>query len=304
MIHEEYDFKDLSNFLYDHNELLIAGMPRIEERTCFMTDLWNKRGKDILFFEILANNRLHYKFRDNEDGTIDISTELTGLLRHFKVYEKNIMIDLSSLDHILIMVITKQLLTKVVPKLLFASYIRPKKYSNRNKNNTNDKSFALCTQTSTVMAVPCFAKREKLKQTLCAFIGFEGIRLKKVLESEHNIECFLPIVAFPSGEPQWYNVTMLNNMDVIKSEIKQSAIRKCPSESIYEAINILENNTFPEDNIILAPLGTRPHSMACAIFACRHSNVGIHYDYAKEMENRTEGISKVIIYHLTHFLTV
>ena len=133
-------------------------------------------------------------------------------------------------------------------------------------------------------------------------MGFEGIRLKSILESVHNVDKFIPVVAFPSGAPQWYNVTMWNSMDTLQSENRDYAIRKCFSESIFEAVNLLQQNILHDEKVVLAPLGTRAHSMACAIFACQHPNTRIIYDYVIESNQRAVGIANITIYHLSSFL--
>ena len=133
-------------------------------------------------------------------------------------------------------------------------------------------------------------------------MGFEGVRLKGILETVHSFEKLIPIVAFPSGTPQWYNVTMWNSMDILQSEGKNLSVYKCYSESIFDAVNLLDKVICQDETVVLAPLGTRPHSMACAIFACLHEATRILYDFVIESDHRAIGISEITIYHLTSFI--
>lgn len=220
------------------------------------------------------------------------------MLKQLKVDEKNILLDMSSLDNVLIMFLTKQLLTCVMPKLLFASYIRPQKYNNQS----GDIGFSLSEKIQSIEAVPGFAKTEKDNQTLCAFLGFEGIRLKGILETVHSIKKFVSIVAFPTGFPQWYNVAMWNSMDILQNEDKNMSTHKCLSESVFDAVALLNDTISQDKSVILAPLGTRPHSMACAIFACHHKDTRIIYDFVIESKKRAVGISYITIYHLSSFI--
>lgn len=304
MIREEYNFNDIADYLYKSTDLLITGIPTCEDRSHFFSDLWKDKGKAILQLRRENNDKLAYQFLQGNNsvdaGLIDLCVQTSQLLQCFGVEQKNILLDLSSLDHVLIMFLTKQLIERVIPKSLFAAYIRPREYRQQSGNI----GFSLCEQVLAVNSVPGFAKRESARQTLCAFLGFEGIRLKSILEYVHNIEKFIPVVAFPSGTPQWYNVTMWNSMDVLQSENQDFAIRKCFSESIFEAVNLLQNNIHPEDRVVLAPLGTRPHSMACAIFACQHQYSRIISDYAIENQQRTKGVTDITVYHLSSFLKV
>lgn len=304
MVREEYKFEDIEDYLYGSNELLIAGTSSEDERSYFFFKKWSSLGKEILLLNRENHELLSFKYIINNrvvsTNTIDLCMATPRLLRSLHVDEKNVLIDMASLDHILIMFLTKQLLMQVVPKSLFASYIRPERYNNQ----IGDVAFSLSSQVLAVEAVPGFSKREGDKQTLCAFLGFEGIRLKSILETVHNINKFIPIVAFPTGAPQWYNTTMWNSMDTLQSECKDTSVQKCFSESVFEAVELLRHNITQEEKLVLAPLGTRPHSMACAIYACEHPNTRIIYDYVVEHNHRAMGISEIIIYHLSSFLKI
>ena len=118
----------------------------------------------------------------------------------------------------------------------------------------------------------------------------------------HSFEKLIPIVAFPSGTPQWYNVTMWNSMDILQSEGKNLSVHKCYSESIFEAVSLLNRIIAQDETVVLAPLGTRPHSMACAIFACHHEATRILYDFVVESNHRAIGVADITIYHLSSFI--
>lgn len=300
MIREEYNYQDVEDYFNKNNFLLIAGFPGDEDRSHYFYDIWSNQGKDLLLLKRLPNDMLEFRFISKgytKQQCIDLCVQTAPLLNSISVGEKKVLLDMSSLDHVLIMFLTKQLVTCARPKAFFASYIRPDRYSNQSE----DVGFSLSSRVSAVRAVPGFAKRESDTQTLCAFLGFEGVRLKGILEAVHGIENLIPVVAFPSGKPQWYNVTMWNSMDTLQSESNLTTL-KCFSESVYEAFSILHKHIPPDSRLVLAPLGTRPHSMACALFACKHSNTRIIYDYVEESCHRAIGISNITIYHLTSFL--
>lgn len=302
MIKEEFSFNHVEDYLYDQIDLLIAGLPNAEERSVFFSDLWNNKGKDILFLHLEGTETVVCKLIRNKKALLDQKTDLCvglpKLLNVIKIPDKNILLDMSSLDNVLIMFLTKQLLTKVMPNTFFASYIRPEKYVSESGN----VGYELCQQIGAVDAVPGFTKRETDNQTLCAFLGFEGVRLKGVLETVHSFEKLIPIVAFPSGTPQWYNVAMWNSMDILQSEGKNLSVYKCYSESVFEAVALLDNAIAQDEAVVLAPLGTRPHSMACAIFACLHETTRILYDFVIESDHRAIGVSDITIYHLSSFI--
>ena len=302
MIKEEFSFCHMKDYLLANIDLLITGVPSAEERSAFFSNLWDESGKDILFLSLEDNETaicqlIHNKVR-GENIRLDVCVGLPRLLKSLGVVDKNVLLDMSGLNNVLIMFLTKQLLTKVPPKTFFASYIRPEKYVSESGNI----GYELCQKIGAVDAVPGFTRRETNNQTLCAFLGFEGVRLKNVLETVHSFEKLIPIVAFPSGTPQWYNVTMWNSMDILQSEGKNLSVYKCYSESVFEAVNLLDNVIAQDETVILAPLGTRPHSMACAIFASLHAATRILYDFVTESDPRAIGISDITIYHLSSFI--
>ncbi len=302
MIKEEYSFCHIEDYLYDNIDLLIAGFATAEERSGYFSELWTIKNKDVLFLMLDGNETVVYRFVRNNNvvmkGRCDLCVGLPRILSQIGIVEKEVLLDMSSLDNVLIMFITKQLLTKVTPRSFFASYIRPEKYVSESGNI----GYELCQQIGAVDAVPGFAKRETDNQTLCAFLGFEGVRLKGVLEAVHSFEKLIPIVAFPSGTPQWYNVTMWNSMDILQSEGKNLSVHKCYSESVFEAFDLLNSTISQDETVVLAPLGTRPHSMACAIYACHHGATRIVYDFVVENDRRAMGIADITVYHLSSFI--
>ena len=131
MIKEEYSFSHIEDYLYDNIDLLIAGFSSEEERSVFFSELWKSKNKDILYLALENNEIVAIKLISNNivriEQRCDLCVGLPRLLKNIGVSDKNILLDMSSLDNVLIMFLTKQLLSKVTPKSLFASYIRPEK---------------------------------------------------------------------------------------------------------------------------------------------------------------------------------
>ena len=135
---------------------------------------------------------------------LKLLTELPDYLKNINISSMNVLMDLSGLSHVLFMFLTKAFIKELYPKLLFAAYIRPANYI----SESDDISKPLSQSIGEVSAVPGFAKRELGDPALCAFLGFEGIRLQGVLESITRFNRLVPVVAFPSGKPHWFNITI------------------------------------------------------------------------------------------------
>ena len=125
MIKEEYSFHHIEDYLYDNIDLLIAGVPCNDERSNFFSNLWTSKNKDILFLSLENNKTVIFRLICNNTVKIeqkcDLCVGLPRLLKNIGVSDKDILLDMSSLDNVLIMFLTKQLLSKVTPNSLFAS---------------------------------------------------------------------------------------------------------------------------------------------------------------------------------------
>ena len=84
----------------------------------------------------------------------------------------------------------------------------------------------------------------------------------------------------------------------------EQKIRKCKANSVFDALQTLDGilTDHPSRNFVLIPLGTRPHSAACAIFASRCQNVRIIYDYAQESPVCSRGVRSATIYNVSQYL--
>lgn len=305
MIREEYDYQDLKSFLDSQETVLIAGWPTQEERSFFFSDIWKSQNREVILLnkpndQIGDMDVIYYSPDGTENkNVVNLRFRLLTWLKKLHLNSKVVILDLSSLDNVLVMYLAKIIVNDICPKLFFATYIRPEKYIQQ----TGDIGFNLCDQVSPVSVVPGFAKRITTSPLLYAFIGFDGIRLKNIVESESNIQNIVPIVPFPTDAPNWYRTTIWNSMEIING-FEDISIRKCLSDSVFEDVDLLNEMVPQNKEIILVPLGTRPHSLACALFANIHPHAKILYDYVTENEHRAMGIATIKVYHLTSFIKI
>ena len=304
MIKEEYSYNDISSYLMSTIDLLISGEFNNEERCAFFYNEFINNNKQILALNLEERNILYSKlFVDNHANANqhgEISTFLPLLLRKNYISQKNILLDLTSLDHVTIMTIINILINKVHPKKLFAGYITPKKYIESLDNYNN----SLPVRMDGIMTIPGLAHIEKPSESVCAFLGFEGGRFQRIIELVKDANNIFPIYAIPLINPHWLKVSMWNSLDFLNTNISSYIINKCPAESVFDALNLLRDISTRTINTVLVPLGTRPHSASCAIFASNNKNTRIIYDYATETKYRTEGIGKIYIYNLTKFINL
>ena len=307
LIKEEYLFADISYYLKTSIDLLIIGEfdigeLNLEERRIFFYNefkntktsilILNRKKGNILESRIITNND-EKKYKNN-----NISVVLPEILKENHIVQKNILIDITSLDHVTIMTLINILINKVRPKKLFASYVSPLRYIGLEE----DFSFTLTSELEGIMAIPGLAHIEKPSESVCVFLGFDGGRFQKIIDSIKDTKYIYPIFALPLINPNWIKVSMWNSFDILKDHVYNSSVYKCSAESIFDALQLLENISDIAEKTVLVPLGTRPHTASCAIFASMNRNTRIIYDYAIETQKRSEGISNIIIYNLTNII--
>jgi len=304
MIKEEFEFQKIENYLNEKVDLLIGGIPNEEERSQFFAAKWTEQKKDLLLFQQIkgtekVRRQVYISGILIVNDEIDITFGIPKTLQENRVEKRNVLLDLSGLEHVLIMFLTKVLVKQVVPELLFASYVRPECYIG---TEGEPLALSLVNDIQGVKAVPGFVKRTQENVTLCTFVGFEGMRLKGIIESL-NVEKLVSVTAFPCDDLNWYNTAIRNSAYFEDMGIEHTR-HKCSSESIFNAIDLLREFLPNARTSILVPIGTRPHSMACAIYASHCNNVNLIFDHAVESTNRTQGVKGITIYHLSQFLSI
>lgn len=172
MVYEEFFLEDIEDYLDKNIDLLIVGTPNKEERSKFFYEKYIKENMHILLFDQYDEEQLKFTYvingNINPPEILDINTGIPNIFKKYKINEKKILMDLSSLSHVLIMYITKIILKEICPLKFFASYIRPKMYNGTIEN------IDLTSEIVGIRSVPGYVKRGKLEEVLCAFIGFEG----------------------------------------------------------------------------------------------------------------------------------
>ena len=50
------------------------------------------------------------------------------------------------------------------------------------------------------------------------------------------------------------------------------------------------NSCGDEERLIILPIGTKPHGIGAALFACEYNDVGVVYDYPAKRQERSKSI--------------
>lgn len=297
-VKEEFSYEEIKDYLDTHITLVIAN-PSCEER------------KNVIYEKYMENKPiLSIRYDDqfivtNPTDRVPTSKRarfdnLGNIIKSFpNIDVKNVLIDITSLQHVVIACLLRTILLEIRPAKVFLTYVKPENYIKEAS-----QLYAFSVEFSAPAAIPGFASCAKNDEILVPFLGFEGIRLKNIIGDERYSE-INPIIGFPSDDPMWQFETLKHCKDAIVEQDAQLKIRKCNADSVYSAYYELEkiSNDYCDKHMVLAPLGTRPHFVAAVIYVLKHKRESrIIYDNAKEKDNYTSGIRNIKVVHISRFI--
>jgi hypothetical protein len=140
-----------------------------------------------------------------------------------------------------------------------------------------------------------------------AFFGFEGSRLAALGQQAIDSTKWqkYAIVGVPGYTLGWDTNTLANNIQEISAQGIQS-IRYCSASSVSGALDVLEgiHNEGHADlpHTIVAPLGTKPHGIATALFLALHPEsmqTSLMYDHPVRNLNRTSHVRRWHLFRVT-----
>lgn len=183
-------------------------------------------------------------------------------------------------------------------------YVQPENYDDTPKYDNEDLSSTRLSEDG--MLGPKLLPRYVIpsrKAHLLALLGFEGHRLASLYESEVlNVSSYGGLIGIPGFKPGWENKTIYNNMQQIdKVGIKDIDISGANDPIYTYAIikNKYEAYRYSKTPLFLAPLGTKPTSIAVANFAVNNpANLALVYDFVQKKQGRSTGAGSV---HLWSF---
>lgn len=290
------------NSIYFYGQLL-------DNRSKISHDYFKENVKDIC--KVLYHEK---EFSISITSTFDLKLEKNKIKNHTigndliaKLHHTNIYLDATSLGFAEILLLLHNIniyLQKAEVKIVYAE---PLEYRLKKQDDTFNTEFDLTSKSNDFMKIPPYSllidSVSDKKAELIVFLGFENDRLGRIIEHDEKARYkkYTPILAVPAFVPGWENISLrrhyleLNNFDNI-----QLAPANNPYEVNEVLINIQQNSKL--ENIIIAPIGTKPHSIGAIIFLInskeRGENVGIVYDFPEKKENRTDGVGKIHEYSL------
>lgn len=142
-------------------------------------------------------------------------------------------------------------------------------------------------------------------KTLVAFLGYEGARLAQAVEQVGAMAGWTKIGVFgiPGYAPGWEMNALANNAGTLYS-MKGVSIQYCAAASVTGALNILEDvhaRRVDCGTTVVAPLGTKPHTVAAALFLVKHCHYGestLIWDHPRSTPNRSDQVRRWHLYRV------
>jgi len=183
-------------------------------------------------------------------------------------------------------------------------YIEPKEYKFHNSSITTYDEFSLSDKFQQYPPLPGYTINAELDNIdLVAFLGFEKTRLGQIFAQEETIyQNFTPVIPLPGFLPGWENRSINNHLKFFSPKYSFSDIKYVAANNPYQAYTLLEKIANSKKNFRVAPIGTKPNAIGCAIFLVNHedesANYGALYDFPIKSKKRSEGIGQIHIYNL------
>lgn len=214
---------------------------------------------------------------------------------------KDVYIDITGMSHSSWSAILKSAIDEGFTVLVV--YVEPSSYILSN-TSIQGQFYDLSEKIRGIYPLPGFANfnQESSEFLLIPILGFEGARFKYIMEQvQPNYRNIFPIVGLPGFRPWYIFESLENNMDVLKStrawESMSYVPSDCPFSCYYKLDSIYTGNR--DKQLKIAPIGTKPHALAAIMYYLNHPEVEIIYDHPVRKSGRTDGTSKLHVYHIS-----
>ncbi|EGG34824.1 hypothetical protein [Paenibacillus sp. HGF5] len=261
----------------------------------------------------LENSKIMLTF-DNLDNEPDLLDEedpvmKSDLLVEFIIQQGiNIVLDMTSIPTEVLFLLMKSFHDENFDDFSIV-YVQPDEYLKQEQDIGLMSEFQLSEEHSPISAIPGFLRlpEEEKEPLLVVFIGFEGGRFQELFEhivTDGPVD-IIPILPMPSFTAGWHMVGIYQNLQTLKTADILTEIRRVTAWDPFHALSLLDKHyelRQESNQIIVAPLGTKPHTLATVLFAIKHSNVRIMYDHPRVSGNRSKGIGKIRGYTMKIYL--
>lgn len=240
------------------------------------------------------------------DGAKCSSRELKRLLGS----ARQVMLESTTLGLVETLLLTRAAFEAQVPSIDYL-YVEPASYRRETAVEapwTRDFSLSRSTRFEAVNGfmtlltdVPARSAR------VVAFLGYEGARLSQACDQLSELSRWQGYAVFgvPGYAPGWEMNAIANNIETL-TESRFDSVRYCGASSVSGALALLEairaEGRDDDVQLVIAPLGTKPHGIATALFLVEHARfqrAALIYDHPARSQHRSEAVRRWHLYRAT-----
>lgn len=297
-------YNPANSFKLNSTEIVIRGQKK-EERHNWTDSLPSAQVIDIEVineaqFSVKASSSLiNCYFRSKKD--------VYDLIRLISPSNQCLILDLTSLPHSVWALLLRAGLNAGVA--LKACYAEPLDYQQHVTPPMEGEIFDLSDKIEGVRPLPGFASfHDEIEEDfiLIPLLGFEGTRFAYIIETtQPKGGHIIPILGIPGFQPEFIFHTYLGNKLPLTRTSCQFKVRFAPANCPFSVAYLLDTIADYHSRSLLkiALIGTKPHALGAFLFERRAKRqVEFIYDHPVRKENRTTGLSKLLIYNISAFL--
>lgn len=272
-------------------------------------DEWRSRAAKVRFVHVLDQGKSEFAYQ-TDSGSNRVSLRSESQLQKFweSLAARTFYVDLTGFAHHVWAPLIRSCLSGGYR--LMVIYVEPGDYR-YNVTPTEGEIFDLSERISGVSPIPGFAAlRDAREENVCfiPLIGFEGRRFAYMVEQvQPPGGKIVPIVGVPGFRPEYpFHAYLCNRATLLETRSWKNmrfAIANDPFSLYYLLEDIADENR--EDLLKVAPIGTKPHALGAVLFAIANpQKVELVYDHPIRKAKRTQGFSRLLVYHVSTFLRI
>jgi hypothetical protein len=181
-------------------------------------------------------------------------------------------------------------------------YVEPYRYK-RSAAPLEGQIYDLSARIAGIAPMPGFATIATTDDSLFVpLLGFEGARFRHVIEQvQPSHERIVPVVGIPGFKPWYVFETYMGNRAALEETSAWHHIEYAPANCPFSCFYLLQElaRRNPISILKVAMIGTKPHALGAVMFALTSpSRIELIYDNPIRKEGRTDGLDRLLVYHV------
>jgi hypothetical protein len=276
-----------------------------QEERSLLPDEWTRQISGAALFRIEEQHEFGQISIDLLPGSVFSLRQSAPLRAWVRTLDYSVVyLDITGLSHYVWMPLLRFMLEE--QRNVVCLYSEPGRYT-PSANPRPGEFYDLSEKVSGFRPIPTFARlpsRSRSDSLLIPLLGFEGVRLRFLIESvEPNDRDIFPIIGVPGFEVDYPFHTYEGNADALKAtrawQRADYVDAACPF-SLFQHMQIMRRER-PSRFFQIAPIGTKPHALGALLFALRDTSSEILYDHPVKKKGRTQGSGKCHMYDVAKF---